>query len=204
MRTVDWRMLWEEHAEPGELRRVLCALAVSMGGTGGQAPTNCSPSMERIARRAGMRRDSASRWIKRAETEGWVNVGRVTGLRNRYYATVPKPLAVLLPEGASAQTKRPTRAPKTGRTPEQECHNCGSTSFRPKMYQGTDTGLLECTRCGAANAKPEPSQGKPCPICSKPMRKGLVSEVTDNPAYTEPAGDRPHWLCDTDIHWEAA
>ena len=119
MRTVDWRTLWEEHAEPGELRRVLCALANSMGGQGGQAPTNCAPSMERIARRAGMRRDSASKWIRTAESEGWVNVGRITGLRNRYYATVPKALAEQVPEG-----DRPTKPSRQAKRPIPEKRSC--------------------------------------------------------------------------------
>jgi Helix-turn-helix domain len=49
--------------------------------------------------------------------------------------------------------------------------------------------------------EPEPT-GKRCPVCGDTMRKGLVSEVTDNPAYTEPAGDTPHWLCEADAFWE--
>jgi Helix-turn-helix domain len=155
MRTVDWRTLWEDHGEPGELRRVLCALSNSMGGQGGQPPTNCSPSMARIARRAGMRRDSASRWIREAEREGWINVGRKTGLRNRYYATVPKDMAHLLPDEIKAQTKSKSRSPSksASKPPRQKCHQCGSTNLRAKLYLGEDTGTLECQQCGTANDK---------------------------------------------------
>lgn len=147
MRTVDWRTLWEEHAEPGELRRVLCSLAVSMGGNGGQAPTNCSPSMERIARRAGMRRDSASRWIKAAEQEGWINVGRITGLRNRYYATVPKPLAGLIDESATVQAKRPTQRKKAP-VPKAVCSMCGSKDVQVHDHPDTGGTYSRCNRCG--------------------------------------------------------
>jgi len=127
MRTVDWRMLWEEHAEPGELRRVLCALSVSMGGDGGQT-TNCAPSMARLGRRSGMRRDSASKWIGVAETFGWINVGRITGMRNRYYATVPKSLKVQM-EQVEAKASEPKPKP-TRKFRQAKCPECGAKLLR--------------------------------------------------------------------------
>lgn len=93
------------------------------------------------------------KWIKTAATEGWINVGRVQGLRNRYYATVPKPLSGLLPDDA-APTKRP-KPEKKVESPKQKCWACGATSLRPKMYMGTNTGILECSQCGSAN-EPDP------------------------------------------------
>lgn len=153
MRTVDWRTLWEEHAEPGELRRVLSALSNSMGGSGGQPPTNCSPSMERIARRAGMRRDSASKWIRTAEQEGWINVGRIQGLRNRYYATVPKSLAGLIDEGRTVQSKRPKAEREATGAVESATPRCPDhpDAKTQRTYSPKGTGgmsfTLSCSEC---------------------------------------------------------
>jgi hypothetical protein len=88
-----------------------------------------------------MRRDSASKWIREAERDGWINVGRKTGLRNRYYATVPKELAHLLPEDTKAQTKArksdtPKTAPKTG----PPCPQCK----KPMSQEGS---VANCSYC---------------------------------------------------------
>jgi hypothetical protein len=179
MRTVDWRMLHEEHAEPGELRRVLTALAVSMGGDGGQT-TNCSPSMARIGRRAGMRRDDASKWIRIAEVGGtakvqvfgggvreveveggWINVGRVTGLRNKYYATVPKSLKAALTalEEKATQPKpkqeRKFREPKEPKEPASE-------PLTPEELAAQETEL---------KARAERSRQRTCSVCGTKFDK---------------------------------
>lgn len=157
MRTVDWRMLHEDYAEPGEIRRVLTALANSMGGDGGQS-TRCTPSMARIARRAGMRRDSASKWIRIAEEQGWINVGRVAGLPNRYYATVPRELAAEL-EAREAQALEPKpKQVRKFREAKQVCPECGEPLAYAQVPFGPDSAHLKGTKawiCPAHGERPQ-------------------------------------------------
>lgn len=158
MRTVDWRMLHEDCAEPGELRRVLTALAVSMGGDGGQS-THCSPSVARIGRRAGMRRDSASKWIRVAEQQGWINVGRITGLRNRYYATVPKELRPEL-EAREARAAEPKpKQVRKFRQAERVCPECGEPLVYAQVSYGPDSAHLAGTKAWMCFAHGEQPHG---------------------------------------------
>jgi hypothetical protein len=88
MRTVDWRLAWENSTIVAQHRRVLCALACSMGGDGGQS-TVCAPNLWTIGRRSGYAERTARRYVRQVEELGWVNVGRRPGGRNRYYAALP-------------------------------------------------------------------------------------------------------------------
>jgi DNA-binding MarR family transcriptional regulator len=86
--TSAWRMAWESSDLAARHRRVLCALACSMGGDGGRT-TNCSPSTHTIGRRSGYAARTVTRYVGELEDLGWVAVSRFPGQRSRYYAHVP-------------------------------------------------------------------------------------------------------------------
>jgi hypothetical protein len=120
MKTSEWRQAWEESNLQPWHRRVLCALSCSMGGNGGQAPTRCSPSFPRLGKRSGYKASRVKEVVAELEQLGWINVGRIRGLPNRYYATVPP-------------------APSAPVVVFGECQGCGA-------WLGAEDGV--CPDCG--------------------------------------------------------
>lgn len=156
MKTSDWRLAWELSDLRAEHRRVLCALACSMGGDGGQS-TRCAPTHEVVGRRSGYAPRTARRYVAEVVALGWLNVGRRRGEPNRYWARLPQGYG--LPEGHGGMAAQKA---------------AGMASQKATMIEDHEDGG---SAAGGRSAAARPKDVS-CGICGGPTKEGQEDDGT--------------------------